>query len=48
MPDGRITLSEMRLITTQNASRDERLLKSDDEWRAALLDRFGVQVPESW
>jgi N-hydroxyarylamine O-acetyltransferase len=47
MPDGRITLSEMRLITTQNASRDERLLKSDDEWRAALLDHFGVQVPES-
>ena len=46
MPDGRITLSEMKLITTRNGHRDERLLKSDDEWRAALRDHFRVQVPE--
>jgi len=46
MPDGRITLSEMKLITTRNGSRDERLLKSDDEWRVALRDHFGMQVPE--
>jgi len=47
MPDGRITLSEMKLITTRNGHRDERLLKSDHEWQAALRDHFGVQVPES-
>ena len=46
MPDGRITLSEMKLITTRNGRRDERLLKSDDEWWAALRDHFGVQIPE--
>jgi N-hydroxyarylamine O-acetyltransferase len=46
-PDGRITLSEMKLITTRNGSREERLLKSDGEWRAALADHFGVRVPES-
>ena len=46
MPDGRITLSEMKLITTRNGHRDERLLKSDDEWWAALRDHFGVQIPE--
>ena len=45
-PDGRITLSEMKLITTRNGHRDERLLKSDHEWQAALRDHFGVQVPE--
>jgi len=45
-PDGRITLSEMKLITTRNGRRDERLLKSDDEWRVALRDHFGMQVPE--
>jgi N-hydroxyarylamine O-acetyltransferase len=42
-PDGRITLSEMKIITTRNGRREERLLKSDREWQAALLDHFGVQ-----
>src|SRR5947208_4998740 len=46
MPAARITLSEMKLITTRNGRRDERLLKSDDEWWAALRDHFGVQIPE--
>jgi N-hydroxyarylamine O-acetyltransferase len=45
-PDGRITLSEMKLITTRNGRRDELLLKSHEEWRVALRDHFGMQLPE--
>ena len=46
-PEGRITLSEMKLITTNGDRREERLLKSEAEWQAALADYFGVQVPQS-
>lgn len=46
-PEGRITLSEMKLITTNGDRREERLLKSEAEWQAALADHFGVQVPHS-
>jgi len=46
-PEGRITLSEMKLITTNGHRREERLLKSEAEWQAALADHFGVQVPRS-
>jgi len=46
-PEGRITLSEMKLITTNGDRREERLLKSEAEWQAALADQFGVQVPPS-
>jgi N-hydroxyarylamine O-acetyltransferase len=46
-PEGRITLSEMKLITTDGDRREERLLKSEAEWQAALADHFGVQVPPS-
>jgi hypothetical protein len=35
----------MKLITTRNGSRDERLLSSDDEWQEMLRDHFGLQVP---
>jgi N-hydroxyarylamine O-acetyltransferase len=44
--DGRITLAEMKLITTHRGSRKERVLKSDAEWGAALMEHFGVQAPE--
>ena len=46
-PEGRITLSEMKLITTNGDRREERLLKSEAKWQAALADYFGVQVPQS-
>jgi N-hydroxyarylamine O-acetyltransferase len=45
-PEGRITLSEMRLITTSGDRREERPLKSEAEWRAALAYHFGVRVPQ--
>jgi N-hydroxyarylamine O-acetyltransferase len=41
-PEGRITLSERKLIFTRKNARDERLLGSEEEWRAALRECFGV------
>lgn len=41
--DGRITLSEMRLIATdQFGVKQERLLKDDEEYRRTLKDIFGI------
>jgi len=40
--DGRITLADMKLIVTRNGSREERLLGSDEEWKAALRDYFQI------
>jgi N-hydroxyarylamine O-acetyltransferase len=42
--DGRITLSDLRLIRTTAQGREERELKNEDEWRAALLEHFGVHL----
>ena len=44
LPNGRISLSDLRLITTLDGKRDERLLTSEDEYRAVLAERFGVVV----
>lgn len=41
-PDGRITISDRRLIITSNGEKQERLLNSEDEWKIALHDHFGV------
>jgi N-hydroxyarylamine O-acetyltransferase len=41
--DGRITLSEMRFITTSEISgRQERTLMSEEEYAEVLRDRFGI------
>jgi N-hydroxyarylamine O-acetyltransferase len=42
--NGRITLSEMRLIITRGGRRDERALASEEEWRQVLADQFGVSL----
>jgi N-hydroxyarylamine O-acetyltransferase len=42
--EGRETLSDMRLITTTPAGRDERELASEDERRAVLREEFGVDL----
>ena len=44
LPDGRITLSDRRLITSVNGVRDERELDSEDEYRTVLAQRFGVTL----
>lgn len=42
-PEGRITLSEMRLITTVASSgRQERALANEEEYAAMLRDHFGI------
>jgi len=43
-PDGRITLSNGKLIETRNGSRKEKTL-TDQEWTACLRDQFGVVLP---
>jgi N-hydroxyarylamine O-acetyltransferase len=40
-PDGRVTLSEMRLIITKNGERQERALKNEEEYAALLREYFG-------
>lgn len=40
--DGRITLSEMRLIETRHGKKTERTLTSQREWESVLRDSFGV------
>lgn len=40
---GRITLSEMRLITSQqNGEREEHVLQSDKEYKTVLREQFGI------
>jgi N-hydroxyarylamine O-acetyltransferase len=43
-PDGRITLSSMKLIVTRNGQRQERMLSSESEWNSALQEFFGVNL----
>ena len=39
---GRITLSDLRLITTIHGKREERMLRSEEEYREVLAEWFGV------
>ncbi|HEX6484447.1 MAG TPA: arylamine N-acetyltransferase [Ktedonobacteraceae bacterium] len=41
-PTGRITLSDLRLITTIHEKREERLLHSEEEYQKVLEEMFGV------
>jgi N-hydroxyarylamine O-acetyltransferase len=41
-PTGRITLSDMRLITTRHGEREEHMLTSQEEYVAALAEHFGI------
>lgn len=40
--EGRITLSDLRLIVTTEGKREERELAGEEEFRAILRQRFGV------
>ena len=44
-PDGRVTLSGMRLIVTSRGERQERELSGEGEYRDALRQHFGVVMP---
>jgi N-hydroxyarylamine O-acetyltransferase len=45
-PDGRITLSDMRLITTVNGQRSERQLEREADCAAALRTHFGIVLDD--
>lgn len=42
--DGRITLSDLKLIRTTGGKREELMLQNEEEWRAALQRDFGVRL----
>jgi N-hydroxyarylamine O-acetyltransferase len=42
--DGRITVTDKRVIVTERGEKQERELASRDEWRAALLEHFGIDL----
>ena len=43
-PNGRITLSEMKLIITNKGEREERALASQAEWVTTLEEQFGIRL----
>jgi N-hydroxyarylamine O-acetyltransferase len=42
--EGRITVSDMRLIITARGEKQQRDLHTDEEWKSALLEYFGVKL----
>ena len=46
-PDGRVTLTNMRLIVTRGGNREESVLTTAAEVRGCLKDHFGIEFPES-
>jgi len=44
-PNGRITLSEMKFISTRDGVREESILGSEEEWLAVLNEKFGLSRP---
>jgi N-hydroxyarylamine O-acetyltransferase len=43
-PEGRVTLSGARLITTRGGEKEERELGGEEECAAALLEHFGIAL----
>lgn len=43
-PEGRVTLSDMRLIITDNGQRQETVLQNQEEYRHALQEHFGIDL----
>lgn len=41
-PDGRVTLSDMRLIETNGSKQQERAIADEEEYRAILAKDFGI------
>ena len=44
-PEGRITLSDMKLIVTTKGGREETDVSSDEEYKQILKERFGIRDP---
>jgi N-hydroxyarylamine O-acetyltransferase len=46
-PEGRITLTNRRLIITRGGTREESVLTTEGEVRCCLRDEFGIEFPKS-
>ena len=46
-PDGRITLTNMRLIVTRGGNREDSRLTTEAEIRPCLREHFDIELPES-
>ena len=42
--DGRITLSDMRLITSKNGAKEERTLANEEEYATVLREQFDIRL----
>jgi N-hydroxyarylamine O-acetyltransferase len=42
--EGRITLSEMKLVVTGSSGREETTIGSEEEWRKVLQREFGIRL----
>jgi N-hydroxyarylamine O-acetyltransferase len=47
-PEGRVTLTKTRLIVTRRGERSELPVEDDAAYRAALSERFGIDVTGPW
>jgi len=43
-PEGRITLSDLKLIETTRGVRRESLLRGEEEWREMLTEKFAIRL----
>jgi arylamine N-acetyltransferase len=43
-PNGGVTVSGIRLITTSNDRKEETLPSTEAEWHSALRDHFGIAL----
>lgn len=46
-PEGRVTLSDMRLIVTANGQRQEKVFQNQEEYIHALQEQFGIDLTMS-
>lgn len=46
--EGRITLSNGRLIRTGKKGKTEQVIESADEYKRLLADLFRIRLPEDW
>ena len=44
-PNGRISLSDLKLIETRDGQRDEHQLAGEEKWRSTLQELFGIELP---
>jgi N-hydroxyarylamine O-acetyltransferase len=47
LPNGRITISGMRLIETRDGTRHESMLNSKEELQSCLLEQFGIEFDDN-